>query len=332
MSVRACIDVCLRVHTHARVYRCSLLWLVWCVCMHICSDAQVHYIFTCSCEITFGHRIPSWYIHTFTWKYILRNYEDCLGSMYECVCICAKMWASSLRGSSTWLVHVCDMTHLFATLVTHMCDLSKWYLCDVTHSYLRHDLLVCVTWLICATWLIHMCDMTHPYMRHDSSIYAIWLTLCATWSVHMCDMTYASVRHYSFICATRHIHMCNTDHWYVRPDLLICATRPIHMCDMPHSYTQRDAIICATWLTLMHIMTYSHVQHASLIRATCPTHPCNMTCSCARHAYPKNIYIYIYIYRSIDTHAQIKKALIIVIRCWAKKLRRKKRSRIEIHN
>jgi len=45
---------------------------------------------------------------------------------------------------------------------------------------MRHDSLICVT------WLIHMCDMTHSYVWHDSFI-------CVTWFIHMCDMIHSYV-------------------------------------------------------------------------------------------------------------------------------------------
>jgi len=39
----------------------------------------------------------------------------------------------------------------------------------MTHSYVWHDLFICVT------WLIHMCDMTHSYVKHDSFCRCTWL-------------------------------------------------------------------------------------------------------------------------------------------------------------
>ena len=48
---------------------------------------------------------------------------------------------------TAWLIHICDMTHLYVrhdTLVV---------MCDMTHLYLWNYLFICVT------WLIHMCDM-----------------------------------------------------------------------------------------------------------------------------------------------------------------------------
>ena len=54
----------------------------------------------------------------------------------------------------TWLIHVCDMTHgLRVTWHIHMCDMTHVWgrsisytsiLYDMTHSYKRHDALICV--------------------------------------------------------------------------------------------------------------------------------------------------------------------------------------------
>jgi len=92
------------------------------------------------------------------------------------------------------LVHMCDMTHLYARDTMTHSDVAQLIL-DVWH-----DSFICVTWLVdnvwrddsfvrvtwdidnvwhndsfrCGTthswfmaWLIHMCDMTHPYVWHN---------------------------------------------------------------------------------------------------------------------------------------------------------------------
>ena len=74
------------------------------------------------------------------------------------------------------------------------------HMCDMASSYVWHDSLICVTWvihlwrdsLICVTWLFHTCDMTHWYVWHDCFT-------CVTWLVDMCDTTHSYVRHDSFI-------------------------------------------------------------------------------------------------------------------------------------
>jgi len=93
-------------------------------------------------------------------------------------------------------------------------------MCDMTPSYVGHDSLIRVTWLIesivqvvacvvtliCVTWLIHMHDMACTCVRHDSFIHVTRLTrlndavaipICVTWIVHMHDMTHICVRHES---------------------------------------------------------------------------------------------------------------------------------------
>ena len=67
-------------------------------------------------------------------------------------------------------------------------------MCDMTHSYVRHD------WFICVTWLIHMCHVIHSYVWHDSFI-------CVTWLIHMCDMTHSHMWHDSFIRVTCFFHL-----------------------------------------------------------------------------------------------------------------------------
>jgi len=99
----------------------------------------------------------------------------------------------------------------------------------MTHSYVRHDSFICVT------WLIHMCDMTHSYVWHDSFI-------CVTWLIHLC--------HDSFICLTWLVDMCNvTDlrlHLFAKEPLIIelfCGKRYMKI---RHPMTLRHPV-CVTW-------------------------------------------------------------------------------------
>ena len=93
-------------------------------------------------------------------------------------------------------------------------------MCDMTHSYVRHDSFIRVT------WLMHTCDMTHSYVWHDSFI-------CVTWLIHTCDMTHSYVWHDSFICVTWLIHTCDMSQSFT------CVTWLIHMCGMTHSRPHR---------------------------------------------------------------------------------------------
>ena len=113
-------------------------------------------------------------------------------------------------------------------------------MCDMTHSYVRHDWLVCVTWLIRATWHFHMCvllihksNMTHSYVGHDSFI-------CMTWLIHVCNMTHSYVWHDSFICATQHFRQCDQLWRVVLPwagndeeaqeTLMVCCSQCVAVC------------------------------------------------------------------------------------------------------
>ena len=84
----------------------------------------------------------------------------------------------------------------------------------MTHSYVRHDSLICVP------WLIHMCAMTHSYVCHDSFI-------CVTWLIHMWDMT----------------------HWYVWHALGIRA-----ICHAWHKRVKRVMFVTRTWLVYTFCM------------------------------------------------------------------------------
>ena len=117
-------------------------------------------------------------------------------------------------------------------------------MCDMTHSYVRHDSFICVT------WLIHVCDMTHSYVWHDSSFemcvtwlncWYVWYNLCVdTCDIRMCDMT---------------------THSYVGHDLFICGAWLIYMCDMTHSYVWHDSFICVTWLIHVCLLSFVSLSH-----------------------------------------------------------------------
>jgi len=179
---------------------------------------------------------------------------------------CATVCATTLI--YTW----CHNTYSNVTYVHQRWFISdtRIQMCDMTHSHVRHDSFICVTWLIhmlwhdsfiCATWLIHKCDMTHSYVRHDSFI-------CVTWLILMCDMTHPHVWHDSFICTTWLIQKCDMSRWNVWHGLFICVTWLIHVCDMTHSYAWHDSFICVTWLIHMCDMTHSYVWHNSFICVT----------------------------------------------------------------
>jgi len=181
--------------------------------------------------------------------------------------------------------YVCDMTHscvwhdsfICVTWLIHMCDMTNSYVCDMTHScvwsvscsFVWHDsfgarhlekVVVRVTWLtyvwhdsiICVRWLIHVCDMTHPCVWHD-------VFICVTWLIHMCDMTHS-------YCVTWPIYICDMARFLDATHHLVKVFLSV-TCLM---YMWHDSFIRVTWLIYMCDMTYSFVWHGSLSRCGPP--------------------------------------------------------------
>jgi len=166
----------------------------------------------------------------------------------------------------TWLIHMCDMTHLSMWLDYvwyDTCLYETWLIYFFSKkecpdlSRMCHDSFLSVIWLIHMlwhdsfireTWLIHICEVTYSYVWHDSFTYEKWF-------IHIFDVTHSYVWHDSLTRVTwlapmghvRHIRMCDMTHSYVWHDSFICVTWLIHMCDMTHSYVWHDSFICATW-------------------------------------------------------------------------------------
>ena len=134
---------------------------------------------------------------------------------------------------------LCVLLYLWCVLyVCRDSFLCVWLVptCAMTHSYVWHDVFVCVT------WFIRKCDMTHSYVWYDSFI-------CVTCLIYMCDITHSFVCHDTFICMTWRV----TNLWLVPtwPWLIpICAM--IHFSSVP-------------WLILMCAMTHMYLPKASKI-------------------------------------------------------------------
>jgi len=105
-------------------------------------------------------------------------------------------------------IHVCDMTHSqvwqplrsyvwhdtfiwMARLFIHMCDGS--FICVTRH-------------IQCVTRIIHICDLTHSCVRHDSFIGVTWLMYMIVMT-HLID--FRNWRHWKTICCCRF-----TPAWY----------------------------------------------------------------------------------------------------------------------
>jgi len=103
-------------------------------------------------------------------------------------------------------------------------------MCDMTHSYVWHDPLICVAWLISRMWMSHVTHETHSYVSHDSFI-------CVTRLIHTCGMTHTYVY---------------TTHSYMWHDPFICVARLIHFCGMTHTYEWYGGFMCVTWHSFHH--------------------------------------------------------------------------------
>ena len=237
--------------------------------------------------------------------------------------------------NETWLIHVCDMTRASLLLAIH-CSLSNHV------SFMSHSCLISFT-VRCASAI-----MTHSYVRHDSFI-------CVTWLIHMCDMTHSYVRHDSFILATWLIDMCDTTHWYVGHDSLIswarlmpaihfslsrAVTHCVHgkgaplqswLIDMMHACRVFSQGGFTTWRINICDMTHWYVAYDSWhssIRAACCIHMCDMTHSYLRHWYVRHGWLIGATWRMSDmsrhvsdmlhmTHASwVPAAWLMRLECW----------------
>jgi len=126
-------------------------------------------------------------------------------------------------------------------------------------SYVRRDILLCVTWLISMRdvtlwqlkkchWLSSIWDMILSHVQHDAF-------RCATWPIHM------YFQHTTTHCNTlQHTTThCNTLQHTAQHDQFKCATWLTHIVDVRY-----DPLLCATWRILMCDMTHSHVRQTHI--------------------------------------------------------------------
>jgi len=145
--------------------------------------------------------------------------------------ICAN---SHISHNYEKLVHMCDVTHLYAWHETCLwrdsftCVTWLKHTCDMAQSYVWSDSFMCVA------WLISMCDVTRPHVRWNVTdlLLVTWLILHVIWHSD------------SFIYVAWPIHM-RTAIWLIllvtwRCDSFIYVAWPIHMWNV-------------TWL-ILHVM------------------------------------------------------------------------------
>jgi len=125
----------------------------------------------------------------------------------------------------TWLVHMCDMTHL--------------------HTW--HDSFMCVT------CLVHMCDMTYPYVWRNSSTRVDELQ-----HVSLTCLLYMSLLHVSFVeCMSLLTNICViytcwwvTTHMYIYVYIYVYTWIHMYICWW-------FTFMCVTWLINTCVMTHS---------------------------------------------------------------------------
>ena len=157
-------------------------------------------------------------------------------SVLQCVAVCCSVlqcdavWHGALRWETkalftcvTWLILMCDMTHLYVCHDSFICVPWLIHICVMTHSYVWHGAFRCETMALftCVTWLIHICAMTHSWVCHDSVLCVPWLiSTCESdmtdGAQDMCVMPDLYVCHDSFLCVQWLISMCAMTHFYVR--------------------------------------------------------------------------------------------------------------------
>jgi len=200
----------------------------------------------------------------------------------------------------TWLIRMCDRTHLYAWYNAFWCVtwLIRMCICaqeaDCTENVTTLGTCVWHDSFTCVTWLIRTCDRTHLYAWYN----AFW---CVTWLIRMCICAHEAVSvkhvtmvgtcvwHESFACVTWLIRMCDMTHPCVWHASLLRVTWLIHMCDMTHSSVWHDSFICVHVYTRLSVpitsprwapvcdMAYGQVWHDSFVRVTWVIRTCDMT-------------------------------------------------------
>jgi len=121
-------------------------------------------------------------------------------------------------------------------------------MCDITHSFVWHDSIIRVT------WLIHTCDITHSCLWHDLR----WRENLNT-ALLVCFHKSNSFLHLAWFIRT-----CDVTHPYAGHNSFIRVTWLIHTCDMTRSFTRQDSFTCVTWLIYSrHTTTHACMRHVT---------------------------------------------------------------------
>ena len=199
--------------------------------------------------------------------------------VYVCVCVCVRVWREGerekererKRAERFFEDSAAKKSRLYCAVMPPLC-IYKWG--HVTHEHdschtwewhVRHDSLLCVTWLIhkstmthsyhmcvtfsCVTWLIVMCDMTHSWVHRTTAFHEEMNESCHTWGwvvshVWMSHVTYLN-------------ESCHILEWV--------------MSQMRTSHVTRVNVSCHTCECVMSHMRMSSVMHPVEASVHCNT-------------------------------------------------------------
>jgi len=149
-------------------------------------------------------------------------------------------------GITAWCGCISTIWTLLCIHMTLLCI----HMTNMNFSYVRFDVLICMT------WLIHMDDLTLLCVR--MTLLCIHMTLLCVHMTLLCV-------HMTLLCVHK-TYWHDMNHFYMRFDVFTCLTH----CNTLHIYRWKesfflhvrfDAFICMTWLIHMYDMTYSFVWH-----------------------------------------------------------------------
>jgi len=103
---------------------------------------------------THTHTLTHTYTHALAYAHTLADREIHNGHGFDYCCVHERARIRHLM----WDSYVWHDSLICVIWLIHMTDGSVYECARIRHLYVWHDSLICVT------WLIHMCDMTHSYM------------------------------------------------------------------------------------------------------------------------------------------------------------------------
>jgi len=188
-------------------------------------------------------------IHSFVCLDSFNSSTDIQICIFDNLC-CWYVWQDSFI-YVTWLIHMNALTHsIQVQIFIQMCIFD--YLgdglgrivgtCDMTHSYVCHDSLVCVRWLL---------HVKYGYSYMHFGLFGRWVVLLVrvTSLIYLFDMTHSYVCHDLSICVCGNAFISSTDIQTYIPDYL--GGRSYCRC------VWHDSFKCVTWLTHVCVVTHS---------------------------------------------------------------------------